>query len=148
MCDYSMHAVKNRKAVVGDKVKTSDFGRTSSPGLESLSEPNLAICLIPGTGIEFNEPIRYIAVEKHGSPIEVTEFKIGRYVRKEGCEAEFKDAFQLPNGDVVLIAYFKIGQTGTVTYVPEEVVKQTDQPAKQPVSRPRRIRALRDLLQV
>jgi hypothetical protein len=144
MCDYSMHAVKNRKAVVGDKVKTSDFTRTSSPGLESLSEPGVAICLIPGTGVEFDEPIRYTAVNIYGSPIVISDFKIGRYIRKEGIEAEFKDTIQFPDGSTVLMAYLKNGQTGTVTYVPKEVVKQTDQPVEQPV---RRRRTLRDLLQ-
>jgi hypothetical protein len=145
MCDYSMHAIKNRKAVVGDKVKTSDFARTSSPGLESITEPNLAICLIPGTGVEFDEPVQHRDVSVNGIGVTLP-FKIGRYVRKPGHEAEFHDAFQFPDGTVVLMAYLVTNQTGTVTYVPEEVVKPTEQPAKKPATRSR-LRTLRDLLQ-
>jgi hypothetical protein len=144
MCDYSMHAVKNRKAVVGDKVRTSNFGGKSSPGLESLSEPGVAICLIPGTGVEFNDPIHH--TNEGRGPHTITDFKITRYVRKEGHSTEFKDAFQFPDGTVMLMAYLPVGQHGTVTYVPEEVVKQTDQPAKEPTTRTR-LRTLRDLLQ-
>jgi hypothetical protein len=144
MCDYSMHAVKNRKAVVGDKVKTSDFKRTSSPGLESLSEPGMAICLIPGTGVEFDEPVQHRDVNMNMS-LNAQPFKIGRYVRKTGDAAEFKDAFQFPDGTMVLMAYLVTNQTGTVTYVPEEIIKQTEQPAKKPVARSR-LRTLRDLV--
>jgi hypothetical protein len=144
MCDYSMHAIKNRKAVVGDKVKTSDFMRTSSPGLESLTEPGVAICLIPGTGVEFDEPVQHRDIGLNfNTPI---PFKIGRYVRKAGHETEFKDAVQFPDGSMVLMAYLVTNQTGTVTYVPEEIVKQTEQPAKKPVSRTRYQR-VRDLIQ-
>jgi hypothetical protein len=144
MCDYSMHAVKNRKAVVGDKVKTSDFKRTSSPGLESLSEPGLAICLLPGTGVEFDEPVHHRDVNMN--PHAPISFKIGRYVRKAGDQAEFHDAFQFPDGTVVLMAYLCTNQTGTVTYVPEEIIKQTEQPAKKPAFRTRYQR-VRDLIQ-
>jgi hypothetical protein len=146
MCDYSMHAIKNRKAVVGDKVKTSDFARTSSPGLESITEPGVAICLIPGTGVEFDEPVSRRDVTANLGPNVTLPFKIGRYVRKPGHEAEFHDAFQFPDGTMVLMAYLCMNQHGTVTYVPEEVVKPTEQPAKKPATRSR-LRTLRDLLQ-
>jgi hypothetical protein len=127
MCDYSMHALKNRKAVVGDKIKTSDFSRHSSPGIESCKpgEAMVAICLLPGTGIEFDQPVSY---RDNGYQMMVSDFKIGRYVHRP-IHASYSDWLQFPDGTKTLIAYLIPGQTGTVTYVPEEAIKQVDEPA-------------------
>lgn len=142
MCDYSMHALKNRKAVVGDTIKTSNFGGHSSPGIESSKpgEAMTAICLLPGTGIEFDQPIQY---RNGGYSPTITNCKIGRYVRRPSNS--YSDYLQLTDGTMVLIAYLVSGQYGKVTYVPEEVIKQVDEPATKTKSRMER---LTDLLTI
>jgi hypothetical protein len=125
MCDYSMHAIKNRKAVVGDKIKTSIFNGHSSPGIESCApgEAMMAICLIPGTGIEFDRPVTY---RKNGYAMMVSDYRTAKYVHIPN--ASYSDHLKFPDGSLILIAYLAPGQTGTVAYVPEEVVKQVDEP--------------------
>ena len=131
MCDYSMHAVMNRKAVVGDKVITSNFQGRSSHGLESLKpeEVGTAICLIPGTGIEFDKPVQY--TNMMGKMVVDSPYRTGRYISMGNViRSNYNDAIQFPDGTVTLLVYLKLNQTGTVAYVPEEVVKQTDEPKK------------------
>jgi hypothetical protein len=144
MCDYSMHALQNRKAVVGDKIKTSVFNGHSSPGIESCKpgESMVAICLIPGTGIEFDQPITY---RHNGYLMRASDFKVAKYVHIPN--PSYSDHLKFPDGTMILIAYLAPGQTGTVAYVPEEVVKQTDEtpPVHEKVRRPVRQR-LADLL--
>jgi hypothetical protein len=49
MCDYSLHYVANRPAKVGDKLITTRFRETSTRGFAAVDEPDVAVCLLPGT---------------------------------------------------------------------------------------------------
>ena len=49
MCDYSLHAIETRPATVGETLITTTFHGTSTRGFASESEPNVAVCLLPGT---------------------------------------------------------------------------------------------------
>ena len=53
MCDYSLHHVANRPAKVGDKLVTTKFRESSTRGFAAIGEPNVAVCLLPGTEIAF-----------------------------------------------------------------------------------------------
>jgi hypothetical protein len=53
MCDYSLHLVANRPARVGDKLVTTSFRDSSTRGFAAIGEPNVAVCLAPGTEIVF-----------------------------------------------------------------------------------------------
>jgi hypothetical protein len=58
MCDYSLHHVASRPARVGDKLVSTNFLNTSTRGFAALGEPNVAVCLLPGTELAFEENLK------------------------------------------------------------------------------------------
>src|SRR5882672_11051818 len=59
MCDYSLHAVSHRPAVVGETLITTSFRGTSTRGFASESESVVAVCMLPGTELVFAENVKY-----------------------------------------------------------------------------------------
>jgi hypothetical protein len=57
MCDYSLHGVSSRPAKVGDKLVTTQFWNTSTLGFSAADEPRVAVCLLPGTEVAFENKI-------------------------------------------------------------------------------------------
>jgi hypothetical protein len=58
MCDYSLHYVSSRPAEVGDKLISTRFVNSSTRGFAAVDEPNLAVCLLPGTELAFEEELK------------------------------------------------------------------------------------------
>ena len=58
MCDYSLHLVASRPAKVGDKLVSTSFPETTTRGFASVDEPNVAVCLLPGTELAFEKEVR------------------------------------------------------------------------------------------
>jgi len=58
MCDYSLHNVASRPARVGDKLVSTSFLNSSTRGFAAVGEPNVAVCLLPGTELAFEETLR------------------------------------------------------------------------------------------
>ena len=50
MCDYSLHLVANRPAKIEDKLVTTKFNNSITRGFAAVGQPNVAVCLLPGTG--------------------------------------------------------------------------------------------------
>jgi hypothetical protein len=59
MCDYSLDLVASRPAKVGDKLVTTRFRNSVTRGFAAIGEPNVAVCLLPGTEIAFDKEVRY-----------------------------------------------------------------------------------------
>ena len=59
MCDYSLHAVASRPAKVGETLVTATFPRTSTRGFAAEGEPEVAVCLLPGTELAFEQDVKY-----------------------------------------------------------------------------------------
>jgi hypothetical protein len=57
MCDYSLHGVASRPAQVGDKMVTTQFWNTSTRGFSAADEPRVALCLLPGTEVAFENKV-------------------------------------------------------------------------------------------
>jgi hypothetical protein len=53
MCDYSLHTVVFRPAKVGETLVTTSFHGTSTRGFAAKQEPNVTVCLLPGTELAF-----------------------------------------------------------------------------------------------
>ena len=49
MCDYSLDLVASRAAKVGDELVTTQFNNFITRGFAAIGEPNVAVCLLPGT---------------------------------------------------------------------------------------------------
>ena len=58
MCDYSLHLVASRPANVGDKLVSTSFPHTTTRGFASVEDRNVAVCLLPGTELAFEEEVR------------------------------------------------------------------------------------------
>ena len=48
MCDYSLEHFASRPAKVGDTLVTTKFKYALTGGFCAVSEPNVAVCLLPG----------------------------------------------------------------------------------------------------
>jgi hypothetical protein len=53
MCDYSLHLLASRPAKVGDKLVTTKFANSITRGFATSEEPTVAVCLLPGTEVAF-----------------------------------------------------------------------------------------------
>ena len=58
MCDYGLDHVASRAAKVGERLTSTRFLDTCTRGFASVSEPNVAICLQPGTELVFEKELR------------------------------------------------------------------------------------------
>ena len=59
MCDYSLHQVASRPTKVGDKLVTTRFNNSITRGFTAVGEPNVAVCLLPGTEVAFEKEIEF-----------------------------------------------------------------------------------------
>jgi len=104
MCDYSLHHVANRRAKIGDKLVATKFNNSITRGFSAVGQPNVAICLLPGTEIAFDENVE--CEPSFGIGI-LSNKKIGqrlarfRQVNMDNPVAHH-DALEFPDGQVVL----------------------------------------------
>lgn len=123
MCDYSLHAVSTRPAKIGDKLITSDFADTLTRGFAAVGEPDVAVCLRPGTELAFEED-----VERHYMFLQTLFFSKKRWTirHRTGVFRQINtdnpgthhDAIEFPNGQTVLVTKLRAGQRATVLQLP------------------------------
>ena len=58
MCDYSLHQVASRPARLGEKLVTTKFPHSITRGFASVDDPEVAVCLLPGTELAFEQQVR------------------------------------------------------------------------------------------
>jgi len=120
MCDYSLQFVASRPAVVGDKLVSAKFSNAITGGFATVAEPDVAVCLRPGTEVAFEQEVEY----EHGF---FPSLKLGK---KLGAKmARFRqvnrdephvhhDALEFPDGQIVLITRLCEGQHAIVLQLP------------------------------
>ena len=59
MCDYSLHNVTSRPAKIDDKLVSTKFSCSTTRGFAAVGEPNVAVCLFPGTEVAFEREVGY-----------------------------------------------------------------------------------------
>jgi hypothetical protein len=117
MCDYSLEHLTSRPAKVGDKLVTTRFRHSLTGGFCAISEPNVAVCLKPGTELAFEREIE-IPSGFWQSPNK-TGAKVARFRQvNEWCRAMHHDALELPGGKIVLLTSLTAGQVTTVIQLP------------------------------
>jgi hypothetical protein len=123
MCDYSLHGVASRPAKVGDRLVSTDFRNTLTRGFAAVGEPDVAVCLMPGTELAFEAE-----VERHYAWLQTLFFrkdrwtfphKVGRF-RQINVDnpATHHDSIEFPDGRVVLLTRLRPGQYATVLQLP------------------------------
>ena len=121
MCDYSLHHVVSRPATVGDKLVTTKFVNTPTGGFAAVDNPNVAVCLRPGTELAFERD-----VECEPALGILPSRKIGqRLARFRQVNMEqpcvHHDALEFPGGKIVLVTRLREGQQATVLQMPAAV---------------------------
>jgi hypothetical protein len=119
MCDYSLDFVASRPAKVGDELVTTKFQNSMTRGFAPIGEPNVAVCLLPGTEVAFEKEVKY----------ELILFPSMRHGRLRKTVAQFRqinmgrpmvhhDALEFPDGETVLLTRLCEGQRATVLQLP------------------------------
>ena len=131
MCDFSLQHMKSRPAQVADKLIVRDFARGTKgfcPADQAGTEldDTVAVCVLPGTEIAFDETIRkgcfYSGDEDLGH--KVARF---RQVEKD-VQSAHHDALELPDGVIVKLTSLMAGQMATVLQLP--AAPKTEQEAQ------------------
>jgi hypothetical protein len=123
MCDYSLHGVATRPAKVGDKLKTTQFGNSITRGFAAIEDPNVAVCLLPGTELVFENEVEFEGglslLLVNWSRLGKVNEKVARFRQVNiGKPHVHHDALEFPNGDIVLLTRLIGGQTATVLQLP------------------------------
>jgi hypothetical protein len=133
MCDYSLHAVASRPAKVGEKLVTTCFPGTSTRGFAAVGEPQVAVCLLPGTEVVFEREAEY----EHAFGRLLPGFRLGRLghnvarfrqINTDQAHAHH-DALEFPDGRILLVTRLRPGQHATVIQLP---AAQRAEPEKAP----------------
>src|SRR5262249_33120426 len=117
MCDYSLHHVASRPARVGDKLVSTKFLNSGTRGFAAVGEPNVAVCLLPGTELAFEENLKCESAYGFSYkrfPHEVARF---RQVDKDKPKVHH-DALELPDGKIVMVTKLAGGQHAAVLQLP------------------------------
>ena len=108
MCDYSLHYVASRPAKVGDKLVSTSFSQTTTRGFASVDDRNVAVCLLPGTELAFEEEVRCDTGIVFSRSLGHTVAKF-QQVNKAKRHA-YHDALEFPDGKIVLLTQLREGQ--------------------------------------
>ena len=117
MCDYSLELVASRPAKVADKLVSTSFPHTITRGFASVDEPDVAVCLLPGTELAFEKEVRcetgkLIAWRWLGH-------KVAKFRQvNTGRSNVHHDALEFPDGRIVLLTQLCQGQHATVLQLP------------------------------
>jgi hypothetical protein len=118
MCDYSLHLVASRPAKVGDKLVATDFARSITRGFAAVGEPDVAVCLLPGTEIAFEKEAQYERAFSLFGKARV-EHKVARFRQVNMDDPNVHhDALEFPSGQIVMVTRLVAGQTATVLQLP------------------------------
>jgi hypothetical protein len=137
MCDYSLHSVASRPAKVSDKLVTTRLARSATRAFAAVGEygaklvihdgaPEVAVCLLPGTELAFDNNVRYdrgfSLLGKRSLNHKVARF---RQIDLDDPHVHH-DALEFPDGKVLKVAQLATGQTATVLQLP--VAAQRSEP--------------------
>jgi hypothetical protein len=122
MCDYSLRAVASRPAKVGDRLVSTSFVNSFTRGFAAAGEPNVAVCLAPGTELAFEQDVEV----DHGFSRLLPNLgfgKIGQRVARfrqvnMGRFDSHHDTLEFPNGRIVLVTRLCEGQVANVLQLP------------------------------
>jgi hypothetical protein len=121
MCDYSLHHVASRPALVGDKLTTTEFAKSITRGFAAVGEPEVAVCLLPGTELAFEDDIQYDRALSFFGKARVNH-RVARFRQVNMNDPHVHhDALEFPDGEIVKVTRLVAGQTATVLQLPASV---------------------------
>ena len=127
MCDYSLHHVASRPAKVGDKLVTTQFNNSITRGFAAVGEPNVAVCLLPGTEVAFEKEIEFERGFAIFSSWKRENDKVARFRQVDTDKPHVHHhALEFPNGETVLVTRLYEGQHATVLQLPASPRSEND----------------------
>lgn len=119
MCDYSLHFLASRPAKVGDELVSTEFRGSFTRGFAAIGQPEIAVCLLPGTELAFTKEVEYErAFHLFWKRQRIVE-KVAQFQRVNTSQpAAHHDALQFPSGQIVLVTRLCPGQIATVLQLP------------------------------
>jgi hypothetical protein len=120
MCDYSLHLVASRPAKVGDELVTTKFKNSFTRGFAAIGEPNVAVCLLPGTEVAFEENVECEPSFGIGIlPNKKISQRLARFRQINLDNAmTHHDALEFSDGQIVLLTRLCEDQQATVLQLP------------------------------
>ena len=120
MCDYSLDFVVSRPAKVGDKLVSTQFNNSFTRGFAAVGEPNVAVCLLPGTEVVFEKEVEYTrGLFPSWSCGRKLGVKVAQFRRdNDNQPSVHHDALEFPDGQLVLLHSLRDGQHATVLQLP------------------------------
>ena len=120
MCDYSLESVASRPAKVGDRLVSSRFTNAITRGFAAADEPDVAVCLLPGTELAFDDDISFDGTFAF-RPLRTLTDKVARFRHiNESIPNMHHDALETADGTIVLLTQLCLGQHATVLQLPAE----------------------------
>jgi hypothetical protein len=140
MCDYSLHNVASRPAKLGDKLVTAKFANSVTRGFAAIGEPNVAVCVLPGTELAFDKEAEYVHPLARFMPrfgLGKLDVKVARF-RQVNLQwpSTHHDALEFENGKIVLLTRLSLGQRATVLQLPAGARSAAREPVKRESAAP------------
>jgi hypothetical protein len=125
MCDYSLHNVASRPAMVGDRLVTTKFSGAMTRGFAAVEELAVAVCLRPGTELVFDNEVQYGHVLMRWLPFLRRGKPASKLARFRQVDIERRDthhdALEFADGTVVLLTCLRPDQRASVLQLPAEL---------------------------
>ena len=123
MCDYSLHAVATRPAEVAETLVSTQFQTAGTRGFASPNNPNVAVCLRPGTELAFESDVKTGVIFRKSVGSRLARF------RQIDTEKPYQhhDALEFSNGSIVLVTHLAAGQRATVLQLPASPFEEKPQ---------------------
>jgi hypothetical protein len=120
MCDYSLESVASRPAKVGDKLVSSCFSNSGTRGFAAVGEPEVAVCLLPGTELAFDKEVEFEWRIAFFSTRKVNQ-TVARFRHiNENTPCVHHDALEFADGKIVLLTHLSQGQVAQVLQLPAD----------------------------
>ena len=130
MCDYSLHLVASRPAKVGDKLVVTRFVNSITRGFAAVGQLDLAVCLLPGTELAFDDDVQYERTFSLFGKVRVNH-KVARFRQVNMTDPHaHHDALEFPDGQIVKVTRLVAGQTATVLQLPASTSDHETTPQK------------------
>ena len=134
MCDYSLHNVASRPAKLGDKLAVTDFAITITRGFAAGGEPDVAVCILPGTELVFEDCVQYHHALSHRGMARVNH-KVTRFRQVNLDDPHVHhDALEFPGGEIVMVTHLVAGQKAIVLQLPARPLKEAETRKEKPAA--------------
>jgi hypothetical protein len=119
MCDFSLNNVASRSAKVGDKLTSTSFSGSFSRGFAGIGEPDVAVCVLPGTELAFDKDVSTRKFSIFGDGGRTFPHRVARFrqLHREDPRRHH-DALEFPDGTTVMLHELAEGQIATVLQLP------------------------------